>query len=354
VNVNCYRSLGVGLIVGLLVGAMPAILRAQAPAPSGSDRPIKERLNSVSTDLFSRPDAARDAIRELKAILASDPNVAEAHFLLGIAYRMIGNPEMVSDAVAELRQAIALDTNYVPARFYLAQLYLEIGRPERAREEMQTALGQFPGRPQLLAVLGEAERRLKNPRRSAEVLREALKADESFAQARYYLALALFDLGQKDEAIKELERVVQSGPKAAEAYVALGTAYLQANRTDEAIETLTRGIPIDPARPDTRIQLARAYRTKGLLPKADEQLKIARPRATGVSASPLAQDQEVELDYYLELGLLRQQQGQLKEAADALGKVLAMEPGHALASRHLAEVRKALASASTKRPGGSM
>ena len=109
-------------------------------------------------------------------------------------------------------------------------------------------------------------------------------------------------------------------------------------------------------RPDIRIQLARAYRLKNLLPKADEQLKIAQPQATAAAGSPFAQDQEVEVDYYLELGLLRQQQRQLKAAADAFGKVLSMDPGHALASRHLAEVRKALSPSSTppKKPGGSM
>ena len=39
-------------------------------------------------------------------------------------------------------------------------------------------------------------------------------ADAGFAQARYYLALALFDLGQRDEAIGELEQVVAAGAAA--------------------------------------------------------------------------------------------------------------------------------------------
>jgi tetratricopeptide (TPR) repeat protein len=87
--------------------------------------------------------------------------------------------------------------------------------------------------------------------------------------------LALLDLGQRDEAIQELERVVQSGPKVVDAYLTLGTAYLEAGRLDGALETLSQAALIDPARPDIRIQMARAYRSKGSLDKAEEQLGLA-------------------------------------------------------------------------------
>ena len=319
----------------------PSLVLA-APQADAANASIKDRLNRVSADLFSRPDRAADAIPELKAILALDPRLAEGHFLLGIAYRIVGTPEFMAEAVAELRQALALNAQYVPARFYLAQLYLDLGRPGRARDELEAALTQAPGNPQFLAMLGEAERQSKNPRRAVDVIRQALKADESFAQARYYLGLALFDLGQRDEAIAELERVVQSGPKVPEPYVSLGAAYLEAGRVDQAIETLGQGTQIDPSRPDTRIQLARAYRTKGQLEKAEQELKIAMPHGAAAMASPFSQHQQVEFDLYLELGLLRRQQGQLEAAVDAFQKVLAMDPEHGPTRRHMAEVRKLL------------
>src|SRR6185503_9782963 len=123
------------------------------------------------------------------------------------------------EAVAELRQALALNPALAPARLYLAHVYLDLGRSARAREELEAALAQVPGNPQFLALLGETERQLRNPDRSVALLRQALQADESFAQARYYLGLALFDLGRRDEAITELERVVKSGPQVADAYV---------------------------------------------------------------------------------------------------------------------------------------
>lgn len=317
------------VLTGTVAGTSLVPSRLAASQADAVKSSIQERLNRVRADIFSRTDHIDEGIHELKAILAIDPRSAEAHLLLGIAYRIVGSPELMGEAVAELRQALALNPDFSPAHFYLARIYLDLGRAARAREELESALVQVPGNPQFLALLGEAERQLKNPRRSVELTRQALQADESFAEARYYLGLALFDLGRRDEAIKELERVVQSGPKVADAYFSLGTAYLEAGRVDEALETLSRGTHVDPSRPDLRIQLTRAYRSKGLLDKADEQLTLAMPRATASLASPFAQYQQLELDFYLEQGLLRLQQGRLDAAAKALQKALAIDPDDA-------------------------
>jgi tetratricopeptide (TPR) repeat protein len=319
-----------------------------APAPmlgasqaEGAKTSIQERLKRVSADLFTRTDRVDDAIRELKAILAIDPNSAEGHLLLGIAYRSRRDPELMGEAVAELRQALALNPAMPPARLYLAYVYIDLGRADRAREELTTALAQVPGNPQFLALLGETERQLKNPQRAVELARQALLADESFAQGRYYLALALFDLGQREEAIKELERVVRSGPKVAEAYLSLGVGYLEAGRLDEALEILSQATHVDPSRSDIRIQLAHAYRMKGLLTRADEQLTIAMPKGAAL-ASSLYQHQQVEFDLYLELGRLRLRQGRLEEAAAAFQKVLDMDPSHQATKEHLAEAQQRL------------
>ena len=349
------RVLRVLLLAGIF--AFASIHRSPLLASTQADpakAAIKERLKRVSADVFSRPDRIPEAVRELKAILALDPNLAEGHFLLGIAYRMLGTGELVGESVAELRQALVLNPALVPARFYLAHIYLDLGRAQRAREELEAALAEVPENLQFLALLGEAERQLKNPARSEQLIRQALKADESFAQGRYYLALALFDLGRREEAIKELERVVQSVPKVADPYVTLGTAYIEAGRFDDALKTLDTGTQIDASRPDLRIQLARAYRSKGLLPKAEEQLKIATPQATAAPASPFAQQQQVELDLYLELGLLRQQQGQPGAAVEAFQKVLDMDPEHAAARRHMTEVRKTLQERLQKKKAGGL
>jgi tetratricopeptide (TPR) repeat protein len=299
----------------------------------------RERLNKVAATLFSGSGHADEAITEIKAILAVDPALAEGHLLLGMAYRMQGSSELTGEAKAEFVQALTLKPDLVPARMYLAQLYLDMGRAGSASETLNAGLAAEPGRPELLALLGETERQQGNPRRAVELITQALQANESFAQGRYYLGLALADLGQRVEAIKELERVVQTGPKVADAYLALGTVYVDASRFDDAVQVLRQGTTIDPSRADVRIALARAYRSKGLLIKADEQLTLARPAATAAPASVFSQ-QQIEPGYYMELGLLRLRQRRLDAAAQAFQKVLDLDQNHEQAKRRLAEVRK--------------
>ena len=207
----------------------------------------------------------------------------------------------------------------------------------------------MPGNTDFLALLGEAERQVKNPTRAVEVTRQALKIDESFAPARYYLGLALLDLGQRDEAIKELERVVSAGAPLPDAYLTLGKAYIDAGRIDEAVETLLQGVRLGDPRPDPHIALARAYRTKGLLDRAEAQLALGVPKRGALSASSDYPYQQVELDYQLERGMVKLQRGQLTAAAEAFKKVLEMEPNHEAATRELAEVNRRLRA---KKPGG--
>jgi tetratricopeptide (TPR) repeat protein len=314
---------------------MPVTAAAQTTAPA---RDSHERINRISADLFSGSPHLEDDVRELKAILAADTNDAQAHMLLGIAYRGLGSPDMLSEAVAELRQAIALSPDFVPARLYLAYIYLDIGRAQRARDELEAALQQSPGNPQLLALQGETERQLKNTQRAVELAQQSLKIDPSSAEARYYLGLALYDLGKRAEAMKELEQVAASGQAAPDAYLSLGTLYVDAGRFDEAVKTLVRGTAIDPARADLHIQLARAYRSAGQLDKAAQQLQLAQPK-TGLPLAPSEfRQQQLEFDLALEQGALDLQRGRLTPAIAALKKALTMDPANGPANRYLAQI----------------
>jgi tetratricopeptide (TPR) repeat protein len=323
------------LLAGVIACAAGAPGLAAVQAGPGAQS-LQERLARVGADVLSGKGSMADAIAELKAILAIDPRLADAHLLLGIAYRSAGSPELTGEATAELLQALALDPGSVPARYYLARLYIDLGRAKRAREELEKALAQMPGQPQFLALLGEAERQLGNPARSLELNRQVLQGDESFAEARYYLGLAMYDLGRRDEAVQEFERVVRSGVQRPEVLLSLGTAYVQAGRLDAAIETLTTATSLAPSRADIRIELAHAYRSKRQLDKADEQLKLAEPGAAPALASPA--DQQIESDFYLEQGLVRLQAHQLAAARKSLLKVLDIDPNHGPANRALAEV----------------
>jgi tetratricopeptide (TPR) repeat protein len=316
-------------LLAVLAGAPQPIL-AQAPASS------RERINRIGADLYSPRPHADEAIAELKTILAAEPNLAEAHMLLGLAYRIQGKPDMLGEAVAELRQALALNPDIGLARLSLARIYLDMARPARARDEINTALERAPGQPQLLTLLAEAERQLGNAARAIELTRQALAADPSAAQARYYLGLALMDSGDHAGAIKELQEVVKSDVNAAEANLGLGTAYLNAGRASEAVAALRESVRLEPSRAETHIWLARAYRLNGQLAEAAKELTAASPSPESLAALY----SNVQIEFHLEEGFVRLAQGRLDAAAAAFEKVLALDAGNNAAKDKLAEVNK--------------
>jgi tetratricopeptide (TPR) repeat protein len=306
-----------------------------SPQSTASTTDVADRLARVRSDVLAGQRLA-EAIPELHRILAIDPASAEAHVLLGLAHAGGGAKEMMGEAVAEFRQALELDPSLVPARFYLARVYLDLSQPERAKEQMQLALERMPNQPQFLAMLGEAERQLEDPTAGEQLQRRALAADPSFSQARYYLGLALVDLGKRTEAIAEFEGLLRSGVTVPDVYFGLGSAYLAAGRNADAINAIGEGLKTVPDRHDMRIKLARAYRLTGALAKADEQIKLTLPEGTPLQASSFYQ--ELERDLYFEEGLLRAAQKRLAASVEALQRALAIDPEFGPAHRELALV----------------
>lgn len=324
----------VAALVATLGGVAVDIGLAARQREDQASQSIDARLARIAADVFSSTDHVDADIAELKAILAADPRSAQAHMLLGLAYRTKGSADLVGEAAGELRQAIDLDPSLIPARLYLAHVYLDLARPERAREELQAALGRMPGQAQLLALLAECERQLGKPEAALDLTGQALKDNPSLAEARYYQGLALYDLKRRDEAIREFEQVLNEGGRRPEVYASLGTAYLEAGRIDEAIASLTDGVKLD-ARPDVMITLARAYRLKGQLARADAALAHVRSLVGATAVSPA--DQRVHRDLYLEDGLIRLKQARLDAAVRSLRHVVDLDPNYGPGYRYLAE-----------------
>jgi tetratricopeptide (TPR) repeat protein len=331
------RLVVVAALAALMSGVAPGhasarVQAAQAPAP---DAALQARIVRARTALLSGNSRPGDLIAELQSILAAEPESAEAHLLLGLAYRSIGN-DMLAEAVAEFRQALAIDPTLVAGRFYLANAYLDLGRAERAREELEAALKQTPGQMQFTTMLAEAERRAGNPERALTLARQVPATDAASPQARYYAAMALLDLKRRPDAITELEALVQAGVTPPDVTSALGLAYLDEGRDSDATRMLTIATQAAPARPDLRVALARAYRLGGRLAEAEQQLAQALPPGANREASEFYET--VEADIHLETGLIRIAQKRDDEALKDLTTAAELRPTHGPTHRYLAEL----------------
>ena len=331
-----HRIIGRDVCLAFLLGVVTAGAASASQQAAAAASPLEQRLARVRADLYGALPRLDENIRELNAILAIDPRSAEAHLLLGIAHSAQGKPEMVGEVKAELQQALDLNPDLLPARLLLARTYFDLGRFEKARDELHAGLARAPGQAEFMTLLGETSRQLGDARQSVELNLKVLQINPAMAEARYHLGLALIDLGQREDGVRQLETLVRGGVKVADVFLALGNAYLEAERLDDAVTVLSEGVQIAPAAYTVRIPLARAYRLKGELARAGEQLTHAQLPASAQQAAAAYQKLEASLN--TEWGALRLAEGRLPEAAAALEKAIDMDPNHGPAHRYLAAV----------------
>ncbi len=314
----------------MLLLVLARLLPAQGPSAA-------QHLNRGAAHL--RKNEHSQAILELKKAVALDPKSAAAHQLLGQAYLASSAIELIAEAKAEFQQALDLDPNLLWAHFYLAKIYFDLGRYEKARAQLERGLQTRPNVPHLLSLLGEVHRHIGDPMRSLELNRQALAADPSMTPAHYYLALALLDLKRQEEAVRELQRAVQSKYVIPEMYITLGSIYVQQSRLDDAAALYRKAVALDPSRPEGHLKLAELYRLQGKHDQALAQLKLSAPDSKRTLSTEYFQ--RLQADYHYQMARVYDDQKRTEDAIGAYRKVLEVQPDHQPSRERLAELTRA-------------
>jgi tetratricopeptide (TPR) repeat protein len=307
----------------LCTTGIPACVLLAAITLSAQDGPTHLKSGS---DHLQRGEIPQ-AIGDLKAALAADPQYAPAHMLLGQAYLAQHSVAMVAEAKAELQQALNLDPSLLWARFYLAKIYIDLGRDDKAKQELELGLKQRPNVPHFLSLLGEVDRKLGNPEASIDLNRKALAADPTMTPAHYYIALADMDLKHDDQAIHELETCLQSKYVAPEMYLTLSSLYVKTQRPAEAEELCKKAIALDATRSEAYLSLARLYNARAASDKALAALRLALPEGKSMPAT--AYYQQLQADVFFEQGRAYQAKRMKSQAIEAYTRSLQFDPNRA-------------------------
>ena len=283
-----------------------------------------------------------EAIRELQAALAQNPQFAEAWFNIGIAHQRTGNLNAAEEAY---RKTLEIKPDMTVAMVNLAEVHRLKGEFDRALDLLQRAERQTPRnslvRNQRVAVLramgrnddaiGEARSLIEeNSNDEAAFINLALayhaKNDLNMACLVYEKALAsfpsvgkdpfvLYDYGKVLLEMKERRRAslegfdpaIQLAPNYVPALVARANLYLEDSENDKALELLKRAVDAEPTNIQGRLSLALAQRRAGDYESAKAQYDIvltANPQHyqalvnAGILASNYLSDQEKALDYF--------------------------------------------------------
>ena len=138
------------------------------------------------------------------------PVLPVAYFVRGLAYREQG--EYVK-ALVEAEKAIQYDPNYANAHVLLATLLYYAGRPEEGLKRIQRAIQLNPHHPYNYTFhLGQAYFVLRRYGEAIAAFEEGLESNPSAERLHVWLAAALAQSGDLDEARWEADQVLSLNP----------------------------------------------------------------------------------------------------------------------------------------------
>jgi superkiller protein 3 len=147
-------------------------------------------------------------------VVAVNPNHAEAHNNLGLAYKNMGE---FSRAEQEFKQAIQLRSNVAEFHFNLGLVYKETNR------------------------YNEAE----------QAFNQALKLKPSLAVVHYNLGLMAETQGNYDLASQRYQQAIKTNPRFALAYTKLGLLFLnKMGDSGQALRLLKQSMSLNPNQPN--------------------------------------------------------------------------------------------------------
>jgi tetratricopeptide (TPR) repeat protein len=184
-----------------------------------------------------------EALQAYDAVLASEPNHAEALHLSGVIGFQMGQVDWGLDRV---RRAIAANPTAGPPYANLGQALNGIGRHAEAAEALQQAVALQPGMPRAHAQLGMSLLELGQEQAALQQFDQALALQPGMLDALNARAFLLRQSGRLEAALADLVRVAQLAPNVAGARYNLGLLLKDLGRYDQALAEFDAAVGLQP------------------------------------------------------------------------------------------------------------
>ena len=194
--------------------------------------------------MYNVPTVAEDLLAITDKALALDPNLSEAHAARGEA---LANSNRRSEAAAAFERALELDPNSFDGSLSYARFCVTEGKPEKAIELYLRALEIQPDdsqAPMLLQIvyrsIGRVEESERYGRLGLKRAEEQLKLHPENSRPAQLGAATLASLGEKEQALKWLERAKLIDPDDNNARYNAACTYAQLGEIDQAVDMLEK------------------------------------------------------------------------------------------------------------------
>lgn len=281
--------------------------------------PTADTLNTLAfTELrLGKPD---DAIRRLADATAKFPQELSSSVLLAQVKLASGDGKGAEEALQKLCDNLprSADAHTILAKFYESQK-----RPEEAEKQLRQALTLEPNSGPALAELAKLEVSLARNGEAEQICKRLAGFEDNRYQPLY--GIFLLQVGRKDEAVKEFERLTKKNPDDRTARTRLVVAYESANRSADAEKILNQALNKNSKDLDALVQ-------RGELFLAAQQ--YARAEADFSEVMHLRPN-SAEIRYLI--AKLNQARGALLVYRQGLGEALKLNPKLLVVRLELAE-----------------
>jgi tetratricopeptide (TPR) repeat protein/predicted Zn-dependent protease len=289
--------------------------------PAGAGAPV---LIAISPEVRSMCEQAEqlinsrrfnDAEQLLRRAATIDPNCAEVHGYLGMAYQ---NSQKTKQAIVEYQQALQLGPQMSFLNVNLGNCFLNIGQSDEAVPHFERYLQENPNAPDaaqvrmsiqqagtrkgqqdLQSVVQQGQSLLNQHRynEARQAFEQAVSAKPDWAPGHFFLGYALAQSGDHQQAISQFQSALQFDPNMSEAVMNIASNYQSLGDSDSAITWYERFLQQNPGSPKAgdirnRINGLRQQASKqGQQPRQQSFLPPAASAAgsgTGSGANPPA------------------------------------------------------------------
>ncbi len=185
------------------------------------------------------------------------------------AARQLQHAGRHADAARCYHALLAREPNHADALHEFGVMHHRCGYPERAIELIGRAVSVRPMTPAYHANLAEAHRALGQYQQALDCCHAALRLQSDYPEARNNLGLALHDLGRHAEAVEQFRAALRVRPEFALAQNNLGTSLGELGQTEEAVEAFRAAVSVDPDHALARSNLGQLLVDRG---QAEEAL----------------------------------------------------------------------------------
>lgn len=197
------------------------------------------------------------AAEQLQLVLASEPDDAHAHALLGLC---LARAKKYADAEREATQAVQLAPDFAFAHYAIASVLEDRGEFVRAMGAIEEAIRLEPEDPDYHAVQAQLLYQRRNWSGALESADQALTFDPEHVAAHNLRAMALTQLGRRTEAGATLQANLSRAPEDPWSHANLGWTQLHSGNRVEAQHHFREALRLDPGNEHARLGIMEAIK----------------------------------------------------------------------------------------------